>query len=236
MGSTETSSIIVQDSSIQGLMLDGIDFGKLNGQVAALADHSGEMTPDEKKTAISIIGNWENGVIHRLRERADELDELISFIKHGESGYGSRKKLYARLEKIATLTDTAELYTKWIELRDASECDIVDNDIDTDDPDLTGAQIVQLRAEAEVIRVKADIERRRLTFKAKQALIAWRKALVTKKETKEFFKQAGTVREKMNSLVHECTERSQAAKTNVAIASAAIREALKDLLNFQVKI
>ena len=56
-----------------------VDFQGLNAAVDALAKHNGSLSDEEKKSATTILTDWENDVLMRIHQKQKDMFEFIRF-------------------------------------------------------------------------------------------------------------------------------------------------------------
>ena len=216
-----------------------VDFNGLNATISTLANHTAELTPEEKVSAVAIVRDWEGHIIKRLRTKAGELQSMLRYfgVSYNGNYYGGAADINEDVEiELARVTETMEPYEAYVEALEEYE-DYVRTErpespfIDTD---TTLEQQEKLNADYTAAMATFKIKVRNLEHKRNVRYTTWKRQMQADPNIKLMIKDAKKFLGSITDLEASCSEKSKLASMNIAINSPQVREALKDLLTFSI--
>lgn len=227
---------------ISGLeIFKDVDFKGLSGAIETMAQNNKELAPEEKQMAIQIIDSWQSNVVERLNDHSNDMNGFIALFEVGNYNYHYGVTTFPEetLEAIAQKTGTLTLYQAW-KAADAvyEEESLKLKDLERPVPDLETTYQEQLDAQKnyELEEAKLRIRIGKLRHTAERAEGEWKRTVKQDPGIKGLLAKAKSYTRNLNKYTRECESKGQLAKLNISISSEAIRNSLKELLEFAVTI
>lgn len=221
-----------------------VDVNALDKAIDILGQDSGNLSDEQRKSALTIVNKWEHDVTDRIRTHGAELSELLRFFGQSTNYYHSYSHgdrptedgiiSFDRVQEIAASTGTLELYNAWKATSDDVKAFRKQRpqEPDADDPDMTPAVLRANWADYQLALVRFETEVKRRDIRERKAWQAFHTATCDHPTAAEFCKTIKSYLKKLNDLEKTCNDKGQLAKLNVTISSEISRSALKDLLDF----
>jgi hypothetical protein len=228
-----------------GMLFNNIDFSGLNSAIAEMANSNKDMVPEEKQMAISIVKEWEKGVISRLNQHEADLKAFLGYFNsnsgsynaYSRGAYGSFDASDEALLEIAAKTGTVKELEASLAARDAlAEFKETRPEAPERDPDQSYREKTLAERQYDLELAKYNIDEGKLTRKAALADKAWRKAVMQNEDFKALVKKINAYTRSVTRYTQECKDKGQLAKLNITIGSEAMRQSLRSLLDFVVTI
>lgn len=215
-----------------------IDFNGLNNAIENMAEASGELDKEEKELACSIIDDWNESVVERLRRKEHEMNGLISFFDpKSPHTYIAGMDIEEFGPVLAEKTNTAELYEKYQASTKSLE------DLRKEEPErpiksesTSFEEDIKAQKEYEAKYSIYSLKRARLERERNKAIGEWKLAMNETETVKELIKSARKFTRGVNGMYQQAQDKSQLAKLNISISSSSARESLKELLTFTTKL
>ena len=219
-----------------------INFDQLNTVIEKLGQSRQDLTPEDKKFALSAIETWEESVIKKLNFKSKEAEDLLKCLEINTS--------YNYLECHGKEMADNETFLQIIEAIDAKKefNDYMDavriayaykNSRPIRNEDELGTTIEQSIENAAAYQAeysKYDVTNASNDAKVKKAANALRQRFANDDRVQELTMRLRRFRTNVDKFSIECTEKSQMAKLNVTINNDDVREAIQELLNFTISI
>jgi hypothetical protein len=237
----QTTSVAVIFPSI----FKDIDFSTLNATIDVLGKHGVDLDKEEKSAASKIVDEWNHNVITRLHNRVNEMNNVVNFFNvkrlaqnYRYNGYYYNSLGEAELTALAASTGTTDLYEQVLKVtneveRFRDEGPVVPN---LDDKSLTALTRMKLKNDYEYAKAKFDIDFVKLDRKLNAAWKAFLTELNTKDQVKQILAKATKYLRNVNTLTSECEAKATLAKLNIQINSEAVRDSLRELMDFTKSI
>lgn len=211
-------------------LFKAIDFAPLNNAIESIAEHSGNLQPDEKKEAKEIVNQWENVVIAELNKQASNTRSFLYFIERTGSSELELEDIGQSLaERTNTMLEFKELMEAKKNLKKLQQRrpEQPHNDLE-----LTYVQRAEKEAAYKVEMAKYDVQESKLGRSVKVKERAWKDLVAENENIIAMVKQARKYLNSVEEYKSDCSNKSQMAKLNIAISSEGVRNSLKELLQF----
>lgn len=229
---------------LPGLFND-IDFNGLNNALDKMGDSSASLSIEEKNMAVGVILEWEGSVVKRLHEKNQEMSSFLSFFnitptRYYGYGYGSNS-IYEmdedKMEGLAHNTNTINEYRAYAEAKAVLERfqQLRPSQPEEDEAVSYKDNFIALK-DYEVAMLKYNIELKKLMKDVSTKERAWKDLLQENEGIKELIKKAKKFNKGLNGLIDQCKSKTQIAKLNISISSKDARVAIRELMDFTLKI
>ena len=226
-------------------LFNDINFNDLNKAIEVISEHSGKLDDEQRKSALSIVDEWNHSVVSRLKNHEEEVSVFVQFLTSKNRdfrGYHTDPVARfgeAKLQALAQSTGTTELLTKYLEARDHYDetSENVPEIIDySEDPDLTLAEIQLKNIDNVREHREHTIKCQRARNAESNALRVWVAELNKNEGIREMVSKGKRYHNQVATFSEECKMKAQAAKLSLTIPDADIRKAIKELIDFSSKI
>jgi hypothetical protein len=240
----EMITIGVQNNAVAKAVVNDlfkdIDFTGISTAIENIGNVNGSLTAEEKEMANSIVDQWQNDVMARLRNRGHEMSDFVDFFEVGSNGHvRGADKLDEIGEDLATQTKTVKEFQHLQDLLDELM------DLFETRPEEPSNQLNINKTQKEILeeenQYKLDYAKYNLAVKKKQREIylaekAWKKLLKQNKEVAELIKKAKKFNKEMSNFTNMCHDKAQIAKLNITVSNVDVRKSLRELLNFSATV
>lgn len=216
------------------LLMFNVDFQGLSAAITRLAEHNGELSDFEKSSALSIIDDWERGIISELRNKDKEYNAFVRCFSNQETYYFDSIS-EDLLEKIALTTETKELYDKYRDLVEyRTEFLITKPKRPQQSMSMTFEDYHKSLAQYQLEEANWGFASRKINDDINNTQRKWVETVSKHDYMKEALRVARSFKRNANKYIKLAEEKSRLAKLNVTISNSDIRESLKELLDFTI--
>ena len=216
-------------------VFDPINFNALNKAISKLASSKGTLSPDEKKFAIDIIDEWDHDVIKAIDDKIQEghqimvsLDPNNHYVSVDDDVLSTLAKQLGK--KVATLyKNYVTAKNKVLEI--SKERPSYDR---TRDIDETSGEYLDRVAKEDAEYGKYELRLAKAKNKEDWALFELKREMAETPEVQEITRRIRGFCRKSNTFKKDCNEKSRLAKINVTISDETVRDALKEILDFNI--
>jgi len=228
--STESTALTV----ISGGLLGNVDLNQLNTLIENIGT-ADKIEECDKKPAIEAIDTWEKSVINRIYQKINEIDKFVNKFEVIPSCFSNDD--LEIFENIANQINTNKLYDTF------KETYILYNDTMHNRPEKLPDDVTQTYEQQILDKKTYDYNYAVYELNVKKAqrkmVVAWNAFKEVMKNSDEVKRTLGEMKnysKKLSKFQNECKDKAAYAKLNISIASAELRNALRDLLNFGLSI
>lgn len=231
-----------------GGLAQDIEFNSLDSAIEKIAEHTSDLSDSERNAAIDIVAKFESRVVMAIERKERTLSEFAYFLKNMSStcfrfDYLEKFERYSNNIKLllSSRSDAEELEEQFQDIMDAIETyydhkedrpeePLIDHDI------MTGLQVNRLTLEYKLALQRYTAKLAKEEYAIRKKFSAFYKAFKKNAEMKKFMK---ALEEQADASQHAkaiVEEKAAAARLNILVGNADIREALKEFHDFASSI
>ena len=232
-----------------GGLAQDIEFNSLDSAIEKIAEHTSDLSDSERNAAIEIVDTFEQRVISTINNKESNLSSFLYYMEHMnardismEYDGGRALRYRPQIELLLSregMDDLEEQYQhimqeveKLAEIREDEEPEepLIDHNC------MTGLQIHRLELEYQVAKSRFQSKMAKEEYKLHKEYNKFLRAFKKNAEVKKFIK---TLNEQTDASKHAkaiVEEKAAAARLNILVGNADIREALKEFHDFASSI
>lgn len=243
MSQTQGNNLIALSASnnqiaplVQDLFQD-IDFKGISSAIDNIANHNKTLAPEEKEMAADLVDQWEADVVSRLNNKGHEMNQFIDFFKVKGAELRKSEQFDLIGYDMAIKTKTKKEHKALV---DAIEqlSDLYDRrpDAPVEREDRTLREQLEEESQYKLDLAKHNIAEKKIKREIYLLDKKWKTQLLKNKEVNELLKKARHFTSNLHKFSNLCSDKSQIAKLNIAIANDDVRNSLRELLDFNMTI
>ncbi len=228
------------------VLFNGVDFTGLNAAIENMASSSRDLLPEEKTMAVSIIDDWQRGVVNRLNDHDKSLKEFLNYFTGNttiapSNGYNNYYKAYGvteeAVEEIAGATGKMHEFGAFKQAVSAiEEFRKTAPTRPEEDDDVPYSEYAVALKQYEVELVKYNLQIKKLDRNIKKAEVDMKAAIIVHPDFAAMVKKIKKYSRNVTKYAADCRNLTTVAKMNVTIGSKEARESLRTLLDFVVSL
>lgn len=232
-----------------GGMAQDIEFNSLDSAIEKIADHTSDLSDMERNAAIEIVDKFEQRVISTINNKESNLSNFLYYMEHMAASdinveyEGGRALRYRpQIELLLSREGMDDLEEQYQHIAQGIERLVeVQEDERPEEPlidhnCMTGLQIHRLELEYQVAKSRFQSMITKEQYKLRKEYSKFLRAFKKNAEVKKFIK---TLNEQADASKHAkavVEEKAAAARLNILVGNADIREALKSFHDFASSI
>lgn len=241
---TETAVAVVTPTSDITSLFANIDVAGLNAAITDIANRQTNLTDKEKEFAVSVVNQWETGVVEQLSNENQKVLSFVQYVKNFSSYYNTLIDNPEYDLPLASIIGLAGAEDKAAEFKDAiDEVKFADEDVkaarssysEANDPSLTEFEALEKRYlyEKEMTARQADLDK---ATRKRNRIASELSAMINKNpDVRTALNKLTSFARLLTKSKNECATKANSAKLAIAIDDKDLRDKLNALISIAVK-